>query len=1082
MSYSHLHAHSEYSLKDAVCRINELPAKAASLGMTALALTDHGTMAGVKKFVDSCKRNNIKYILGMEAYMSPESRLKKAKDDKGLVSFHLLLLAQNLEGYKNLIRLSSEAYTSGFYYKPRIDYELLAQHSNGLICTTACVGGPILKLIDAHGIEKIRTWVQDMKSILPGRFFLEVQNNGIEAQTRLNSYVQTLAREFDLPIVGTNDVHYIEANDWELQHTSVCIGHAATLDNPTYPKQNLQLYLKSPDEMAITLANLPEEAITNTDYITSLCDGTYFDQIKGHMPKFPGLKEPAYDILRKIAGWGLYEKFKKQGLTIPKVYKDRLNYELSIIKDMNYADYFLMIWDIINHANDCGIMTGPGRGSAAGSAVCWALNITKPDPLKAGLFFERFLNPDRISLPDVDSDFDPQRLSDIYKYITDKYGQDHVARIGTYGHFAGKSAVRDLARVYGHPPYVGNEIAGRIPDPIYGKNKSMKDIVAEDLTLVQDYPDIIRDTVKLDGMIKQSGLHACGVIISTEPIRQFAPIYIRKDDDIGLPITQWTHDDLEKIGLVKFDLLSIDNLTIIAEALRLIKETRGLVIDLDTIPEDNQAAFTLIKSGELDGIFQLEASSGMKGLVTKVQPKSLDELSDILALYRPGPIEAGHIAKYIENRESPTPPVGLHPKLVEVLRSTHFVPIYQEQMMKLAQVLAGYSLAESDLLRHAIGKKKKEEMDKHYDKFIQGLIKYSQFSEYEAEQLWCELEGWAAYGFNKSHSYSYAVLAYRTAYLKANYPVEFICALLATRCGSDRERMGNYLKNARSRGIDIVGVCINTSQEKFALGPDNTSVVFGLGGLKGIGSAASQAIINARGSIPFKDLDDFMSRVDCRVVDKIVLKALIAGGAFDCLSLDRQDLLNKAETVHTYYKDLRAYYQKLADYQEREAAIKVFIGLNGEQAKGKPRKKKEPIIPDKPELKKITGKLTLALLNEEYQITGLFLSGNPADYVKVEGGAAATVEEFESAEIGAKGDMVLIFPKTEPLWQKGDRSILLAQDIKGDTLSVLMSTVRLHKLHTDNGLAIGLASVIKEKTDRESLRVRVKDLEIVYKS
>tara|TARA_R110002020_G_scaffold268819_3_gene484045 strand:+ start:1861 stop:5148 length:3288 start_codon:yes stop_codon:yes gene_type:complete len=1083
--FTHLHLHSEFSTKDAINKIADIPKTAKELGMDSIALTDHGTLAGIKKFYDACIKEEVKPIIGCEMYVSPNSMTEKEKDCNGSSAYHFLVLAQNETGYKNLVKLSSKAYTEGFYYKPRIDIDLLSQYSEGLICTTACLGGILWKTHNAFGANIAEDQVLKLKEILGNKLFLEVQNNGIAEQETLNNLVLDLAKKHDISIVGTNDVHYTHACDWELQHEVVCIGHRKTLDNPTYPKQNLECYIKSSEEMEKALAHLPKEAFYNTIHIANAIESNYLKDLRVDMPQFPGLKSPANEILRNVAGWGLYNKFEKINESVPKKYKERLNYELDVIDRMGYSDYFLIVWDYIKHANDCGIQVGPGRGSGAGSLVCWSLDITKPDPMKAGLFFERFLNPDRISMPDLDIDFDPRRLDDVLSYVSGKYGQENVSKISTYNRFFGKQSVRDLARINGLSAAEGNTIAVQIPDPVYGRSKPMAEVVQENPNLLRRWPSIIPQAIKIDGMTRHNGIHACGVVISPEPISNYTPVC--KSSKTDSLITQWDHDDLEAIGFVKFDFLSIDNLAIIADTLKLIEENYDKVIDLQSLSLDNSKAMDVICNLDLDGIFQLE-SDGMANLIAEVQPENIDELSDIIALYRPGPIDAGFLKSYIKNKKSGTRPYDLNAKLATLLEDTYYVPVYQEQIMKMAQILAGYTLAEADDLRRAIGKKKPELMALHKEKFVNGLVELSNMSASESKRLWDALKGWANYGFNKAHSYSYAMLSYYTAYLKAYYPLEFMCALVSVRIEKHADKVHKYLKAARRKGIKILGADINSSEATFKISKseDNT-IVFGLAALHGIGKTVSRAIVQSRAKKPYTSLKDFMARVPSRALDKSTLKTLVSVGAFDCLNYDRADMYKKSDSISQYYKELKEYRKRFALYEERQNEIQTYLTKYGDvpskiAGEKRPRKKKEPTKPEKINIQTGQSKIGLDILNEEYKITSLYLSAHPSEFIIIEDGDVDAIVDIKELLPHVERTMILTFPTFKSKWDNGKWYILEVHDRDGMIAEASMTRAIYNKLESP-GMTIATAKIVTQQSRGDIVKVKIKVIEdILYKT
>ncbi len=884
--FVHLHVHSEYSILDSSCRIPELVARAARHGMTALALTDHGVMSGVVKFYREARAHKIQPILGCEIYVAPGDRRDRAPTE-GNRYYHLVLLAENETGYQNLLRIVSASHTEGFYYRPRADRELLARHAVGLIALSACESGEIPRLLQAGRTGDAERVARELSQVFgPGNFYVEIQHHGTERDAQLRQRLVALARRLDLPLVATNDMHYLDPDDRLAHEVLINIRANRTLDDPEHRTFDGDGYhFRTGEEMESLFADTPD-AIDNTRAIADRCRVEIaFDRTL--IPPFPlpeGVTSPdAY--LRELA----YEGAAKRYGTLSAEVKERLDYELGVIEKMSYSTYFLIVWDFVRYSRQNAIAVGPGRGSAAGSLVSYALEITGIDPLRYRLVFERFLNPDRISMPDFDIDFCIRGRDRVIDYVRTKYGGERwwerIAQIATYDRMAARSVVRDVGRVLGVPHSETDRIAKLIP--FGSKLQAAVDGVAELRTLVEQSPDVRRIVdigLRLEDLLRNISTHAAGVVIAPDALDHHVPL-LRVSE--GEYVTQFDMVDIEAIGLLKIDFLGLRNLTMIGDTLDLIAQQEGAKLDLDALPLDDTATYELLCSGRTNGIFQLEGS-GMTGLIRRVQPSRFEDLVALLALYRPGPLESGTTDEYVERRHGRRAVTYAHPSIREVLEDTFGLPIYQEQLMRMTQKLAGFSLGEADILRKAMGKKKKEIMASLREKFICGCLANGLTRELAAATF-DDMEKFSRYGFNQSHSTAYAVISYWTAYLKAHYPTCFMAGLLTSVQG-DAEKVAEYVGECHELGIAVLPPDINESSSAFS--PARERVIrFGLGAIKYVGENAIEAIVAARASGPFASFFDMCRRIDAEGLDREALEALVRAGAFDRLGASRRGLL-----------------------------------------------------------------------------------------------------------------------------------------------------------------------------------------------
>ena len=877
--YVSLHLHTEYSLLDGAIRIKDLVARAKELRMPAIAMTDHGNLFGAVEFYRQCTQAGIKPIIGCETYVAPRSRLEKGgSQDDEYSSFHLLLLARDDAGYRNLLALVSKAYLEGFYYKPRIDMDLLEQYSGGLIGLSACLKGEVPYYLQKGMYDKARERALAYKHILgPENFFFEIQANGLPEQAEVNKQLIELGRELHIGVVATNDCHYLKKEDAKAHEVLLCIQTGKTLKDSSRMKfSTSEFYLKSPQEMIETFKDVPE-AIRNSVVIAGRCNVELHH--KNLLPQFsPENNEDTTSYLSRLAHEGLERKI---GRDAPQQYQERLTSELNMINKMGFTSYFLIVWDFIRHAKSQGIPVGPGRGSAAGSLVSYCLDITEIDPLKYNLLFERFLNPERISMPDIDVDFCQDRRQEVISYVSKKYGDDHVAQIITFGTMAAKAAIRDVGRAMDIPYAEVDRIAKLVPNqPKITIEEAMKmePQLKEAYDTEEGVKELLNVAMRLEGLNRHASTHAAGVVISPEPLTNYAPLY-RNPSDESI-VTQFEMKALEKVGLLKFDFLGLKTLTVIEKTLGYIKQGKSS-LNLDTIPLDDKPTYDLLSSGQTAGVFQLE-SEGMRDILVRMQPNRFEDLIALVALYRPGPMQ--WIDDFIKRKKGETKVTYLMPQLKEILDETYGIILYQEQVMLIANKIANFSMGQADILRKAMGKKNAEEMEKQKEVFLKGAVANG-ITEKKAGRLFDVMAPFALYGFNKSHSAAYAFIAYQTAYLKAHYPVEFMAATL-TLDMSDSDKVVKSINECRKMKIEMLPPDINLSGREFKV--IGNSIRFGLEAVKGVGGAAIESVLEVREADgPFTSIADFMKRVDARKVNKKVLEGLVKAGAFDSLGISR---------------------------------------------------------------------------------------------------------------------------------------------------------------------------------------------------
>ncbi|MBI5810124.1 MAG: DNA polymerase III subunit alpha, partial [Deltaproteobacteria bacterium] len=902
-NFVHLHLHTSYSLLDGAIRHDALIETARAFKMPAVAVTDHGNLFGAIEFYQKAMAKGVKPIIGCETYVAPGKMTDKTPPSRGgspEASFHLILLVKNAKGYANLCKLLSRAYIDGFYYRPRIDKDLLREHSEGLIALGACLHGEVPYYLNAGQAGAAMKAAAGYKEIFPDRrFYLELQSNGIEEQKKVNKGLIEIGKKLDIPVVATNDCHYLKREDARVHDILLCIQTGATVNAQNRMRfATDEFYVKSPQEMSSAFKDVPE-AVSNTIEIAERCN---FEMKLGetHLPEFPvPVGETLDSLIEARAKAGLEERLCQmagKGVDVESIrwhYYERLAKELKVIKGMGFSGYFLIVNDFIGHARSKNIPVGPGRGSAAGSLAAYALRITNLDPIKYNLLFERFLNPDRISLPDIDIDFCFEKRDEVIRYVTEKYGADNVTQIITFGQMKARACIRDVGRALDMPYSEVDKIAKLVPNQLnitieaaLDQEEKLRRLASDDARV----RELIEAAKALEGLPRHASTHAAGVVISNKPLVEYLPLY--KGQKENIITTQYAMKDVEKIGLVKFDFLGLKTLTVIEKAGTLISENRGVKVDVDDLPQDDRPTYELVASGNTNGIFQLE-SSGIKELLRKLKPESFEDLIAAVALYRPGPLQSGMVDDFIKRKHGKIEIAYDVPELKDILENTYGVMVYQEQVMEIAKVLAGFTPGDADILRKAMGKKMPDEMVIQRSKFLEGAKKKS-VPQKKAEKIFDLMAKFAGYGFNKSHSAAYALIAFQTAYLKAHYPVEFTAALL-TSAIDDTDSVVKYINECREENIAVDPPDLNKSSKEFTV--QGERIRFGLAAVKNVGTMAIDEMLSARGDAPFTSIIDFLSRVDSRKVNKKVVESLIKCGAFDGTGAPRAELFASLDSL-----------------------------------------------------------------------------------------------------------------------------------------------------------------------------------------
>ena len=950
-SFAHLHVHTEFSMLDGASRVDEAVEAAAADGQPALGITDHGNMYGILPFYAACKKAGITPVLGFEAYMAHDNRFERINtrgkiDDTGgegeggkKAWYHLTLLAENNAGYKNLIQLASRAFLEGYYRKPKVDWDILDEHSEGVIATSGCLGGHVLQSLLADDFDTAFKKAGRLQEIFgPDNFFIELQDHGIPEQSRTNPQLVEIARKLGAPLLATNDSHYTKPEDAEAHDALLCVQTNALISqsgDERFKFSGEGHYLKTADEMRRLFGELPE-ACDNTLLIAERAN-VEIEFGKPQLPKFdvpPGFDSDS-EYLLHLTMEGAKQRW---GSALTDTVVDRLNYELKTIDDMGFSSYFLIVWDLIKHARDSGIRVGPGRGSAAGCAVAYCLRITDLDPIKYDLLFERFLNPSRISMPDIDMDFDSRYRDEMIRYAAERYGRDHVAQIVTFSTIKARAAVRDAARVLGYPYAIGDRVAKAMPPLIMGRDTPLKACLelttgyedgykmAGDLrAMYETDADLKRvmDVAKgLENLRRQDGIHAAAVVITKEKLTEYLPIQRKPDPgmdpELAPVVTQYEMHGVEDLGLLKMDFLGLRNLDVLTDAVEIIKNTRGIDLDIDSIPLDDVPTFELLRRADTMGVFQLEGGP-MRALMRSLAPTTFEDVAALVALYRPGPMAANMHNDYADRKNGRKPIEPMHPDLEEALGDTYHLMIYQESVMRVAQKVAGYTLAEADNLRKACGKKDRKLIAKEREKFVDGCERAGYGSEL-GTKLFDIIEPFADYAFNKSHAFGYGFIAYQTAYLKANYPSEYFAALL-TSVKTNLDKAAVYLADCRGMGIEVTVPDVNRSVSDFT--PTTTEdgkrqIVFGLSAVRNVGEGLVGLILAERDANgPFTDFYDFCERVDLNVLNKRTIESLIKAGGFDCMGHPRRGLLVAFEAIID---------QVVARRRERDMGVMSLFG------------------------------------------------------------------------------------------------------------------------------------------------------------
>jgi DNA polymerase III subunit alpha len=1020
-NFVHLHLHTDYSLLDGACEIGELTAEAARRGMPAVAVTDHGNLFAAANFFHQAKTHGVKPIIGCEVYVAPDNHKNRGSDAER--SNHLVLLCENEEGYRNLIQLVSTGFLDGFYYKPRVDHELLAKHGKGLIALSACLRGEVADAILADKYDRARENAYRLRDIFgKGNFFIEVQDQGLEIEVGVNRELVRLSRETGIPLVATNDCHYLTRADSHAQEVLLCIQTGKTMSDGQRMKfATDQFYFKTAEEMAQVFGELPD-ALGRTVAIAERCNV----KISRVSDPFPEFKVPeshtADSYFERVVREGFVsrlpqlERLAAQNLLRHPVaeYETRLSAEIEMIKKMHFAGYFLIVWDFIHYARAQGVPVGPGRGSAAGSLVSYALRITDVDPLQYDLLFERFLNPERVSMPDIDIDFCMRRRGEVIDYVRRKYGEKSVAQIITFGTMAAKAVLKDAGRALDMPYGEVDKIAKLVPTTL---NIELEDALKQSpqLDSLRKSDDRVKELVevalRLEGLARHASTHAAGVVISPRPLTEIVPLYKSNKDEIT---TQYDMNALERIGLLKMDFLGLTTLTVVTDAVRMIKANRGIDVDLSTLPLDDSEVYALFSRGDTTGIFQFE-SHGMRDILKRYQPTRLEDLTALNALYRPGPIQGGMIDDFIARKHGKKKVRYDLPELAGILSETWGVILYQEQVMQIANRLAGFSLGDADILRRAMGKKKVEEMAAQREKFLTGC-QARKVPKDKAERIFDLMAEFAGYGFNKSHSCAYALLAYETAWLKVHYPVEFMAAMLGSETGNS-DKVVKYINEARGMGITVLPPNVNSSDVDFT--PVGDQIRFGLRAIKNVGENTVKGILEARDSLAgFKGFFQFCESVDSRLLNKRVMESLMRAGALDGLGANRAQMIDAIDSAMEHSQKLQ---------HAREIGQRGLFG--GAAAAATAPALEAPALPDVPEWPEHE------LLAAEYSVLGFYVSGHPLDKYagRLQDWKAVELSTIEGRRNGEDLTVAGIIAQTRPMRSRQGRrwAILTLQDRTG---------------------------------------------------
>ena len=1068
--FAHLHLHSQYSLLDGAIRLSDLFPRLHELGMNTVALTDHGNMFGALDFYKRAKSAGIKPIFGCEVYVSEG----KMGDRTNRRSFHFVLLAKNLAGYRNLTRLVTRGYLDGFYYHPRIDKDLLRQHAEGLIGLSACLGGELAQCILNRGVAQAEETIKTYQSIFePGCYFLEVQPNGLDPQNEVNETLVKLAAKLGVGLVATNDCHYVHRKDAVAHDCLMCIQTGKLVSDTKRLKHEVdEFYLKSPEEMTQAFYAWPQ-AIETAASIAEACD-VQLDLSQCFLPRYQvpqGYTLASY--LRKLASEGLKRRFaesRDRGQVLDeRAYLSRLDSELTVIESMGFAGYFLIVWDFINFAKGRQIPVGPGRGSGAGSLVAYALRITDIDPLPYNLLFERFLNPERVSMPDFDIDFCMNRRDEVIRYVADKYGSDNVGQIVTMHQLKSRGVSRDVARALGLSYGEADKIAKLIPEPIQGRHVSIPQALEQEPKLRAlaeenaSVKEVLNIASALEGLNRHAGTHAAGLVIGDKPLWEYVPCFRGQNGEL---VTQFAKNEVEEVGLVKFDFLGLKTLTVIAHALANLRHS-GRELDIERIPIDDQPTFEMMSAGNTTGVFQCE-SSGFKELLKKLRPDCFEDIIAAVALYRPGPLEGGMVDDFIQRKHGRTKVAYLHPWLEEILKETYGVIVYQEQVMQIASRLAGFSLGQADMLRRAMGKKKPEEMAKQKKVFVAGAIDKGVDAKL-AEQIFDLMAVFAGYGFNKSHSAAYGLISYQTAFLKCHYPAEFMAAVLT--CEKDNtDNLTRYINETRQMGIEVLQPDVAESAADFSvvMHQGKQTIRFGLDAVKNVGSGAVEAIIEARGEHPFNSLFDFCERVDARRVNRRVVEALIKSGGLDGVA-DKHDV-HRAQLLAAL--DLAQERANAAQRDRESGQTNLFGMLSDPSDNDSPQALDQ--VPDYPDVAEWEPRDRLRF---EKESLGFYVSGHPLDRYREDLRRHTnfnTASEMSEGEVSL-GGMVANYRERPLRSGKGRMAIFGLEDEQGQIEVVVFSRpFEEHEEVLKSGEPILVTGrLVVEGGDRDSRQPRI---------
>jgi DNA polymerase-3 subunit alpha len=1064
--FVHLHCHTDYSLLDGACEIGQLMDLVVERKMPAVAMTDHGNLFGAVDFYNKARDKGVHPVIGCEVYVSQQSHT--VKNDSNRYN-HLVLLCENQEGYRNLIKLVSTGYLDGFYYKPRIDKDLLAQHSEGLIAMSACLRGDINETLMASRYEEARRLAYEYLDMFgKNNFFLEMQDHGLEQDKTVMPMVNRLSQDTGIPLVVTNDSHYLRREDSRMHEILLCIGTGKTMSDPSRMKFSTpDFYLKSRDEMMQMFGEL-EDALGRTWEIAQRCQ-VKLEKVKDPFPRFDVPEGHTVDTYFEYVARQGFEKRRPRLEALRAAgrlkhdlaeYSERLDREIKMIQSMKFSGYFLIVWDFIRYAKSMGIPVGPGRGSAAGSLVGYSMEITDIDPLQYGLLFERFLNPERISMPDIDIDFCTRRRGEVIQYVTEKYGREQVAQIITFGTLGAKAALKDVGRVLDMTFADVDRISKLVPNQLNIKLKEaieqepqLSDLARKD----ERVKDVLEVAQKIEGMARNAGMHAAGVVISPVPLKELVPLYRTSRDEI---VTQYDMVGLEKLALLKMDFLGLTTLTIIHDTLALIEKYRGIKLDPEDFPLDNPKAYEIFSKGHTSGVFQFE-SAGMRDILRRYQPTRVEDLCALNALYRPGPIQGGMIDDFIERKHGRKQVRYDLPELKEILEETLGVIVYQEQVMQISNRLAGYSLGDADLLRRAMGKKKAEEMAKQRDRFIKGA-KERGFPQHKIEKIFDLMAQFAGYGFNKSHSAAYAYLAYVTAYLKANYPIEFMSALLTSETGNTA-KVVRYINECRDMGITVRPPDVNASEMNFTpelRGGEEDGIRFGLGAVKQVGASAVEAIVAARNEGgPFRSLYDFCERIDLGATNRRVLENLIKAGAMDSLGGTRSQLTAGLDAA------LEAGQRAYRDRQHGQSGLFAAFASAAEPHPEVPL----PAVPDWTDQQKLAG---------EKEVLGIYVTGHPLDQYldKVRELATHTTETIQDLEKGVEVKLCGILTAIQRRRNKEGKAwaAMQLEDLSGAVEAMVFATQyeRLAGILTEDQAVLVKATVLPEENAPPKISVQ----------